>query len=86
MIAQASFNHLVNNLIVTVFDSQGIYIKVVKVFVHAGQLINQLFIEVLGPGDRQVSYLWTLISECPQFSVGTELQKNHYCWQYLNKH
>lgn len=33
-----------------------------------GQLINQLFIEVLGPGDRQVSYLWTLISECPQFS------------------
>lgn len=51
-----------------------------------GQLINQLFIEVLGPGDRQVSYLWTLISECPQFSVGTELQKNHYCWQYLNKH
>jgi len=42
--------------------------------------------EVLGPGDMQVSYLWTLISEHPQFSVGIELQKNHYCWQYLNKH
>lgn len=51
-----------------------------------GQSINQLFIEVLGPGDIQVSYSWTLISECPQFSVGTEMQKNPYCWEYLNKH
>lgn len=43
-----------------------------------GRLGNQSFIDVLGTGDIEVSYSWSLTSRISQFSEGVELQKNHY--------